>query len=121
MGDVIRLFEDSPLESAWWQNHGPKAVHHSQTSIDAAAAIKPGTLRAQVLELIQRHPEGLTDEEGTELSGLNPSTYRPRRVELATMNLIEAVGTAKTKSGRQAQVWRECRKGDREDTHSAGA
>jgi hypothetical protein len=107
VGEIAQLFpEGVPFQP--WQRHEPKAVHHSQTSMDAAQAIKPkaGTLRAQVLELIQRHPEGLTDEEISTLLSMNPSTARPRRLELAVAGLIESHGTALTASGRSANLWR---------------
>ena len=107
MGEVIRLFEDSPFETAWWQNHTPKFIHHSQTSLDAAIEIQPkaGTLRAKVLKCIQAH-DGITDERIALELELNPSTARPRRVELAEQGLIESCGTAPTASGRKAVLWR---------------
>ena len=86
------------------------AQEHSATSKDAARLIEPtrGTLRERVLEVIRGNAVlgGLTDEEGMEITGLPPSTYRPRRVELVEANLIVDSGrTRRTKSGRQAVVW----------------
>ena len=84
------------------------AQRHSDTSKAAAADIAPaaGTLRAQVLAFIDsRGAKGATDEEIAQGTGINPSTARPRRVELATRGLIVKAGTRKTASGRMADVW----------------
>lgn len=55
----------------------------AETSEIAAVLIAPNTgkLRYRVLMAIAREG-GLTDEEGIAVTGLPPSTYRPRRVEL---------------------------------------
>jgi hypothetical protein len=37
---------------------------------------------------------------------MNPSTVRPRRVELARKGLIVQSGTRRTTSGRMAGIWR---------------
>jgi DNA-binding Lrp family transcriptional regulator len=47
-----------------------------------------------------------TDEEMQEGLGMNPSTQRPRRIELARRGLVVTCGTRKTSSGRNADVWR---------------
>jgi DNA-binding IclR family transcriptional regulator len=67
-------------------------------------APKAGTLRAKVLEEIKRGPK--TDEQLIDALEMNPSTLRPRRVELVNLGLIEPDGTALTKSGRKALLWR---------------
>jgi len=49
---------------------------------------------------------GLTDEEGIDRTGLSPSTYRPRRVELWRANLAADSGrTRRVRSGKRAVVW----------------
>lgn len=86
----------------------PPFVHGSETSRQAAVAIRPaaGTLRARVLAAIEGAPEGLTDEEGCERTGMNPSTWRPRRGELLTGGFIRNTGrTRKSASGREMTVW----------------
>ena len=87
----------------------PKYQAHSQTSKAAAAAIERGaeTLRGAVYRLIYyRGPLGMTDEEIQRKLDMNPSTQRPRRVELVEKRLVRDSGlTRKTKSGRQATVW----------------
>jgi hypothetical protein len=86
----------------------PPAVESSRTSLAAADAIqgRAASLRAQVLALLQRHPEGLTDEAMQDALGMQGSTQRPRRVELVGLGLVVDSGrTAKTKSGRSASLW----------------
>lgn len=82
---------------------------HSTTSREAAAEIVPvaGGLRRRVLDFIQaRGAAGATDEEIANGLGLNPSTARPRRVELVRAGLVAKAGTRKTASGRNADVWK---------------
>lgn len=87
----------------------PPAQRHSETSVAAAVEVKPeaAKLRAVVLEFIQSRGEhGVTDEEGIAWTGLNPSTYRPRRIECVEAGQVVDSGTTrKTKSGRAAVVW----------------
>jgi hypothetical protein len=81
-------------------------IHHSQESEDAAHSIKAKapSLRERVYELLQTG--SFTDEQIAQKLDLNPSTSRPRRVELERMGLIESHGTALTASGRSASLWR---------------
>ena len=85
------------------------AVNGSITSAAAADSLGPATLNAmqrRVLELLAVWPQGLTDEEMQHKLGMNPSTPRPRRIELARRGLVVEAGTRKTVSGRMAVVWR---------------
>jgi len=85
-----------------------KYVRGSETSLEAALAIEPttGTLRWRVLHELRKYPNGLTDHQMQELIPMNPSTQRPRRVELVRANLVKKSGyTRITPSGRQADVW----------------
>lgn len=87
---------------------GPLFAHHSATSKAAADAIKPNaeTLRAKVRELLEFYTAGLTDEQMQTMLKMNPSTQRPRRVELVRSGVVKDSGrTAPTKSGRQATIW----------------
>ena len=86
----------------------PPAQRHSRTSVAAAEAIRPSTnrLRQRVLEYIEAcGPAGATDDECQAALGMNGSTQRPRRLELAQMRLITQSGTRRTVSGRAATVW----------------
>lgn len=87
----------------------PPHQRHSSASKDAARDIKKarGPLHVRILDLLNRHPAGLTDEQIQEMEELNPSTQRPRRIELLAAGMIEpAPETRKTRSGRSATVWR---------------
>lgn len=83
------------------------SVNGSVTSAQAADSLGPCTLNAmqrRVYEFLAWRPS--TDEEiATELA-MNPSTVRPRRVELARKGLIVECGTRRTSSGRMAVVWK---------------
>jgi len=83
------------------------SVNGSPTSAAAADSLSTATLNAmqrRVYEFLAWRPS--TDEEiATELS-MNPSTVRPRRVELARKGLIVQSGTRRTTSGRMAGIWR---------------
>lgn len=79
----------------------------SGTSRVAAVEAVPltGKSRIAVYQCIQRLG-GATDEEIQRTLDMNPSTQRPRRVELVDAGLIEDSGrTAPTRSGRPAVVW----------------
>ncbi len=86
----------------------PPYVAHNETSRQAAVAIRPAlsTQRGRVLAIIAATPEGLTDEEGCQRTGMNPSTWRPRRIELLEAGLVVRTGVRPGKSGRLMSVWR---------------
>jgi hypothetical protein len=64
-------------------------------------------LQRRVYKYIKDKGEkGATDEETQFALAMNPSTQRPRRVELVDMGLVKDSGTTrKTASGRSATVW----------------
>lgn len=66
-----------------------------------------GTQRRRVLNAISRAgDDGRTDEELQRELEMNPSTQRPRRVELVEQGWIEDSGHRRsTRSGRSAVVW----------------
>ena len=85
------------------------AVAGSATSAMAADSLGPATLNAmqrRVLQLLRESQHGLTDEEQQAALAMNPSTQRPRRIELVRFGLVVEDGTRKTSSGRTAVVWR---------------
>jgi hypothetical protein len=85
------------------------SVNGSITSAQAADSLGPATLNAlqrKVLDLLKATPDGLTDEEQQRLLEMNPSTQRPRRIELARRGLVVTCGTRRTASGRNADVWK---------------
>ena len=82
---------------------------HSDTSLAAAFEAGPnaGTQQARVLEYLRKyHDIGATDEDMQLYLGMNPSTQRPRRIELVQQGLVRDSGSTRpTRSGRQATVW----------------
>lgn len=86
---------------------GAPFIAGSPTSHAAAEEIKPTAqnLRERVFACIADHPYGLNDEEIAELLRMNPSTERPRRIELQRSGRIRQDGTRMTKSGRQGVAW----------------
>ena len=85
----------------------PPFQRHSPTSKEAAKSISVSLsrLQARVLDLLAGQPQGLTDEQQQHILGMNPSTQRPRRIELLKKGLIRQAGERKTRSGRKAAVW----------------
>jgi hypothetical protein len=83
------------------------SVNGSATSAAAADSLGPKTLNAlqrRVYEFLCRTPS--TDEEIAGELAMNPSTVRPRRIELAKRGLIVEAGTRRTASGRMATIWK---------------
>lgn len=85
------------------------AQRHSPTSVAAAGRAEPAaaTQRRAVLDYIRgRGAEGATDEEVQTALGMNPSTQRPRRIELVGSGHVRDSGRQRqTRSGRNAVVW----------------
>jgi transcription initiation factor IIE alpha subunit len=102
------VYIDSQCDMPLFTQRAPSA-RGSVTSAKAADSLGPATLNVlqrRVLELLAATPGGLTDEEMQQRLGMNPSTQRPRRIELARRGLVVEAGTRKTASGRLATVWR---------------
>jgi hypothetical protein len=86
----------------------PPHVAGSKTSKAAAQQIASpsGVLRQTVLDYLRKQGP-LTDEQMQVGLAMNPSTQRPRRVELVKLGFVEDTGTTrKTTSGRKAAIWR---------------
>lgn len=87
----------------------PPVQSHSATSQAAGDSVRAsaGTLRARVLEAVRAAGAGgLTDEQIQQLLGMNPSTQRPRRIELVKAGRVMDSGSVRpTASGRAATVW----------------
>jgi len=85
-----------------------KYQHHSQTSLAAAVRNFPraGTQRRRVFDLLAANPDGFTDHEMQDMLQMNPSTQRPRRIELVEQGWVVDSGiTRRTPSGDKAAVW----------------
>lgn len=82
---------------------------HPETSKLAAESMRDSasTLRAKVFAFITGQGEaGATDEQIQLALDMNPSTERPRRVELVRAGSVRDSGDRrKTASGRAAIVW----------------
>jgi hypothetical protein len=98
----------SAIQSDFWSEVPPPHVAGSETSAAAADSVRASapTYRERVLTCIRNAP-GVTDEQITEITGIQPSTARPRRIELFKMGLIRPAGEARTHSGRRATRWVE--------------
>jgi hypothetical protein len=98
MHDVPAVSDQMPL----W-------VKGSKTSRAAAVSVAPrlNELQGVVMSYIAgRGTRGATDEEITHDLKMNPSTARPRRIELVEMGKVRAsTQTRPTVSGRSATVW----------------
>jgi hypothetical protein len=82
---------------------------HSDTSHAAAVSAQwnADTQRAKVYRSLSRAGFfGRTDHELQSILAMNPSTERPRRVELVKKGLVKDSGRRRlTPSGRKAVVW----------------
>lgn len=79
---------------------------HSPTSREAARYVAPDLNRLQlrVLAFISDNP--LSNDERIQRGlHMNPSTQRPRRIELLRKGLIRQDGKSKTTAGRWAASW----------------
>src|SRR5947199_355675 len=86
-----------------------KFVRGSRTSELAAIEAEPsaGTQRFKVWQLLRDFPNGLSDDQMQRILNMNPSTQRPRRVELVEAGLVVDSGRRRhTPSGREAVIWR---------------
>ena len=83
------------------------AVADSPTSVaaDRSVIAAKGQLRLKVLLWLRANGPA-TDEQMQLGLDLNPSTQRPRRIELVRIGRVKDTGrTAKTTSGRSAVLW----------------
>lgn len=105
-------YQENPQQSLF--GNDPERVTkyqaHSETSTQAAHQIEnaASTLRGKVYrEILSTGEYGITDEGLQTRLAMNPSTERPRRVELVERGLVFDSGNKrKTISGRAAVVWR---------------
>ena len=98
-------FSERPVPDA--NTAGKVGREHPDTAQQAATRIMPrtGTQRQKVLTAIRVLAQ--TDEELQTRLTMNPSSQRPRRVELVEQRWIEDSGVRrKTSSGADAIVWR---------------
>ena len=98
-------FLSDPSRNAVGKHQRPGDAAETQILSALEAYPASGTQRRAVLLFIT-DLGGATDEEIQLGLGMNPSTQRPRRVELVEGGWIEDSGERrKTRSGRSAVVW----------------
>lgn len=105
--DLFRNALPDPRADTIGKHHGPDT---GAPETERAAAIltmpRTGTARIKVLAAIAGASDGYTDDELQVALAMNPSTQRPRRVELVEQGWIEDSGRRrKTRGGSQAVVW----------------
>jgi hypothetical protein len=114
VSDQLSIFDEQPPVPFFESTPSPifdpprslPYQRHSDTSRAAAQSMKEPAvnLRTQVLTFIRtRGP--VTDEQIALGMGINPSTARPRRIELLRDGHIVEAGKATTASGRKASMW----------------
>lgn len=89
------------------QPAGAAPTNGTPTSSAAADQIQPraNTLRLLVLGFLEHHGPS-TDEAIQQGLKMNPSTQRPRRIELVKLGYVRDSGRrGKTRSGRAATLW----------------
>jgi hypothetical protein len=103
--DQIRRAEVELAEQLEREQH-PPFVAGSPTSYEAAKEIREdaGTLRELVYVFIRDHGP-VSDEQIAEHLCMNPSTARPRRLELYRAGRIHQSGYTRTNAGRRAVAW----------------
>lgn len=105
MSGIKEAFLGDTLE----RDYVPPFQSHSATSKRAAHSIKKhiGPLHQRVLDYLNAHPEGATDEQLSDALQLNGSTLRPRRLELFEAGRIIKHPTreGRTKAGNSAVLW----------------
>lgn len=86
----------------------PPHQGHSDTSKAAAEAVAPkfGTMMRTVLEHLAFYQNGLTDEEGQQITAMPGNSYRPCRVTLMDRGFVVDSGKRrKTVQQKDAVVW----------------
>ena len=84
-------------------DHGATA-HDAASKIDSVSGLQRRNVYATICA---SGKHGMTDQEIQTALHLDPSSERPRRVELVEAGMIEDSGeTRSTTSGRSAVVWR---------------
>jgi hypothetical protein len=78
------------------------------TSVDAAKKIRHSTprLRQIVHGYLLKHPLGATDMQMQRDLKMNPSTQRPRRLELVRLGFVEDSGERRVETRTKAIVWK---------------
>lgn len=98
--------EQAPLFGDLFRVTAPKAMPET-ASREARRSIGPAHLNDMhraILAALEEHGP-MTDEQLQAELQMNPSTERPRRIELLDMARIRPAGEGRTLSGRRATTW----------------
>jgi transcription initiation factor IIE alpha subunit len=82
-------------------------MEQNQKSLESYILLEPyinelqNTVKSAII-----HLGNATDNEIIQFTGMNPSTARPRRIELTRLGVIEVAGERKQSNGRKATTWR---------------
>jgi CRP-like cAMP-binding protein len=99
---------EAPPSGSLFDTTGMHRVPDRDTSVSAAKAVAPSrvTNRAVALDLLRKHPGGLTDFELADLSGLQQNSIGKRRGELVAQGLVRDSGLRRpSTTGSPAIVW----------------
>jgi hypothetical protein len=111
MGDWT-LFEEKVTQAG--HTFSPAArLTDPETSWEAGSANIElrGNLRIEVLDVLLRNPDGLTDWELAEIVHRHQPTVGKRRGELADLGLVEFAGTFRLSPlGSRCRVWKAVNK-----------
>mgnify|MGYP003125524275 CR=1 FL=1 len=78
---------------------------HSETSVKSAQRVDFPRNQRLVLDAMIIFPGGLTDEQGCWKTGMTGDSYRPARIALSKLGLIQETGDKRpTKAKRMAAV-----------------
>lgn len=84
-----------------------KGAHDTEEAAAASVTLRSGTQRRRVLQaIVDAVPDGVTDEEGQDRTGLHPNSYTARRLELTEAGYVADTGDRRrTRTGHLAIVW----------------
>lgn len=104
-----RRDSERPPAGSLFDLAGMHRVPDRETSIAAARSVagKAGTGRAIALETLRAHPDGLTDEELSRITGIYMNSIGKRRTELTQAGLVRDSGIRRESSrGSRMIVWK---------------
>ena len=76
------------------------------TSHEAMSAPTATQLEALVLDVLRKHPDGLTTEQLAEITDISLVTVSPRLRPLTNKGFVGQSGRRQNRSGRSAIVWK---------------
>lgn len=103
---IVRVKKDAPLVPEGGIPEGQKYRNEDPTtSKDAAVALDAQGLQQVIIECLQKHPEGLTNRQICEATGLEWNTATPRMRPMANKGIVVENGKRKYGKWPTAIVW----------------